>query len=1404
MAKSRQNNLFAAEDWKIAYKAYSEVNYQAYDFDTMRGAMVDYVKTNFPENFNDYIESSEFIAIIELLAYLSQSLAFRMDINTRENFLETAERKDSVFKLARMLGYNPKRNIPASGLMKITSVKTSEQLTDSNGTNLSNKPIYWDDANNTDNYEQFVTILNSAMSSTNRFSSPIKSGTLNNIKTELYQINTPLNSPIVFNNSIKVQGTNKQLNIVNPDFKDNSHFYERHPDPSNLFNLIYRNDGKGNGSSDTGFFVMFRQGQLQFEDFNFTVPREGRVQDIEVTNINESDVYLQEVNTGGRVLNKWTKIPNTVGQTLNYNSKSLETRNLYSVENIGDSNGIRLRFSDGEFGNVPSGIYRAWYRASDPSRYSISPEEARNLTITIPYTSAQGTAEKLAITYSLQYKVGNSAPAESLAAIKDRAPKTFYTQNRMVSAQDYNVFPETQSSNITKVKSINRTHSGHSRYIDINDPTGTYHNIDTFADDAYIYSNDTNHTQEIIINDATTALEVVSSIIPNALKDRKVNNFVYYRMRNAWTNPTTGGAYANFRYETQNQVVWNPLPLTSTSNSGYISEQFTDGNRNVLVNTLDSTSMFKENTFLKFVNPADDIGEQKWVRIVNIENNGALSAGLSTSIGPITLSEEVDSLHEVREVIVSMRKLFSTSEISGVNGFETAIKNRETFGIGYNLLTDTWYKIPSTELTTASKTGSYSLNSTNAGPNSWVILMEYSAIDINNYKYKMTIRGNEYVVQSEADLKFYNVKSVKTLGSDNKSNKDTIIITSTNTKPGTSETFEWSGSKWKNTEVGLAIEPIGLAINIPLRTRDTKATDVDTQWVSNFGILKTYGTTVENQVSNNRYVEEAVITLNTFHQVGGITGETNVVIANNIGTIQSLPSRIDIAFNNTTFGSNFVDTSEAIPYIIYRQVPNEGGPGQEKIFRANAQIVTANGVAGTGSGLDDTVKSWGSAGTSQDSSPDLGRMFLKSYDTVTGVGKLSYTRVQNGDYHFSRDGSANPPYRDKLVIHYENSKEKLDKPIEWEVVDNFKESDGYTENSKVIVAPIDSDNDLVPDRPIQFLEYVDGTDYVYFEYYTDFDGYRYDKPCNGIIHDFRREESLSIDDTKDTISPTSYKKDVKLSTSKWVVVKNKTVALQFENLVNSKGLIVTTADDMKTYQLTPLSTATSQVKLTETTDYFVKNGRGKTQNTAAPFIAPGTIRWNHVAPSDVRIDPSISNIVEMVVLTTSYYTQVREWQARPVGAFPLEPTSDQLSSEFTELDQYKTASDSLVYRSAKFKLLFGTQADTSVQAKFKIVKLSDQISDNELKARVITAINTYFNVTNWEFGESFYFTELSSFIHQRLGGSIGSIVILPKNTSGKFGELFQVKAEPNELFVSTATVSDIEIVSRLDNQTLGS
>ena len=166
-----------------------------------------------------------------------------------------------------------------------------------------------------------------------------------------------------------------------------------------------------------------------------------------------------------------------------------------------------------------------WYRTRTV-RYTIQPEDARNISITIPYVNNKGKQFALNVTFALQYSVSNSFPAESISAIKERASQVFYTQNRMVSAQDYNVFPASQSNNVKKIKAINKTHAGHSRYIDINDPTGTYHNVDTFADDAYLYVNDSRTTDTVVVNSVTPALEIVSSTIPAKLKELQVNNFV--------------------------------------------------------------------------------------------------------------------------------------------------------------------------------------------------------------------------------------------------------------------------------------------------------------------------------------------------------------------------------------------------------------------------------------------------------------------------------------------------------------------------------------------------------------------------------------------------------------------------------------------------------------------------------------------------------------------------------------------------------------------------------------------------------------------------------------------------------------------------------------------------------------
>ena len=54
----RQNRLLLAEDWKRVYQSYKNADFKSYDFDTLRRTMVQYIRDNYPEDFNDYIESS--------------------------------------------------------------------------------------------------------------------------------------------------------------------------------------------------------------------------------------------------------------------------------------------------------------------------------------------------------------------------------------------------------------------------------------------------------------------------------------------------------------------------------------------------------------------------------------------------------------------------------------------------------------------------------------------------------------------------------------------------------------------------------------------------------------------------------------------------------------------------------------------------------------------------------------------------------------------------------------------------------------------------------------------------------------------------------------------------------------------------------------------------------------------------------------------------------------------------------------------------------------------------------------------------------------------------------------------------------------------------------------------------
>ena len=284
---------------------------------------------------------------------MGQTIAFRQDLNVRENFLDTAERKESVLRLARMLNYTPKRNIPGTGLLKFHSIRTTEEVIDSNDTSLANKSIIWNDPNNTNFLEQFILILNKAFITQNPYGTPVKKGTLNTIATEVYHINVVANQKVVYPVAATVNGTTANLELVNSIFDDDLYIKEVDPNPANNFGILYLNDGLGNASSSTGFFGYAKQGTLGYQDFSLSVPMPNREINIDAENINEFDVWVQTINNDGEILDNWTKVPSISGTNVVYNSVIQNTRKIFKV-NTEANDGVSIQFADGNFGDVPS------------------------------------------------------------------------------------------------------------------------------------------------------------------------------------------------------------------------------------------------------------------------------------------------------------------------------------------------------------------------------------------------------------------------------------------------------------------------------------------------------------------------------------------------------------------------------------------------------------------------------------------------------------------------------------------------------------------------------------------------------------------------------------------------------------------------------------------------------------------------------------------------------------------------------------------------------------------------------------------------------------------------------------------------------------------------------------------
>ena len=339
-----------------------------------------------------------------------------------------------------------------------------------------------------------------------------------------------------------------------------------------------------------------------------------------------------------------------------------------------------------------------------------------------------------------------------------------------------------------------------------------------------------------------------------------------------------------------------------------------------------------------------------------------------------------------------------------------------------------------------------------------------------------------------------------------------------------------------------------------------------------------------------------------------------------------------------------------------------------------------------------------------------------------------------------------------------NSDEILD------IIDQPVETDGFIDDFRVRISYKDSDNDGVPDNPDYFQTLVaptvnPNTKRIFLQQTIDFDNLeRYLPLAAGVINtSLATQAAIELVKSEYPDAQVFYaytdKKFYKLSVA-YDGVRTIAVVTGYQTFVGRQGL------------------------------YF---------------------QYRHNAPLSRRIDPGTTNIIDIFLVTQSYYTAYQNYVRDSTGAIaePAKPTIDELTTSYSTLDQYKMISDNIILNSVTFKPLFGSKSAVELRASIKCVKNpTSTASISEIKSQVVASMNTYFTIENWDFGDTFFFSELSAYLHDQLGSIISTVVLVPTDPLKSFGDLYEIRSQPAEIFVNAATVNDIEVIDALTSSQL--
>ena len=91
-----------------------ELNYLGRDFTDIRENLIEFAKSYFPTQYNDFNEASPGMMFVEMAAYVGDVLNYYVDNQFRETLIQFAEERKNILAIAQSYGYKPRLATPAT------------------------------------------------------------------------------------------------------------------------------------------------------------------------------------------------------------------------------------------------------------------------------------------------------------------------------------------------------------------------------------------------------------------------------------------------------------------------------------------------------------------------------------------------------------------------------------------------------------------------------------------------------------------------------------------------------------------------------------------------------------------------------------------------------------------------------------------------------------------------------------------------------------------------------------------------------------------------------------------------------------------------------------------------------------------------------------------------------------------------------------------------------------------------------------------------------------------------------------------------------------------------------------------------------------------------------------------